>query len=80
MDAIHPYPFLKNLISKLPKLFWPKPKSYGLVISFNEKGKIIQSLQDPKGEYLKEITSVIEHEGYLYMGSLHGDRIGKYKL
>ncbi|MCB1193351.1 MAG: SMP-30/gluconolactonase/LRE family protein [Leptospiraceae bacterium] len=80
MDAIHPYPFLKNLVSKLPKMFWPKPKPYGLVISFDERGKILQSLQDPSGKHLKEITSAIEHNGYLYLGSLHGNRIGKYKL
>jgi len=27
-----------------------------------------------------EITSVQEHDGYLYLGSLHSDRIGQYKL
>jgi sugar lactone lactonase YvrE len=80
MDNLHPYPFLKAQMSKLPKVFWPKPKPYGLVLALNEQGEITQSLQDPTGKHLKEITSAQEHEGYLYLGSLHNDRIGKYKL
>ncbi|MCK5441688.1 MAG: SMP-30/gluconolactonase/LRE family protein [Maribacter sp.] len=80
MDKLHPFPFLKAQMSKLPKTLWPKPKPYGLVLALNEKGKITQSLHDPTGKYLKEITSAREYGGYLYLGSLHNDRIGKYKL
>jgi len=80
IDKIHPFPFLKAQISKLPKAISPKPKPYGLVLSLNEQGEITQSLHDPTGKYLREITSVREYEGYLYLGSLHNDCIGKYKL
>lgn len=67
-------------MSKLPKALWPKPKPYGLVLALDEQGKIIQSLHEPTGKYLKEITSAREYGGYLYLGSLHNDQIGKYKL
>lgn len=80
IDKLHPYPFLKAQISKLPKALWPKPKPYGLVLALDEKGKIIQSLHEPTGKHLKEITSAREYGGYLYLGSLHNDRIGKYRL
>ena len=80
MDILHPSPFLKAQMSKLPKFLWPKPKPYGMVLALNEKGEIIQSLHDPSGKYLKEITSAREYNGYLYLGSLHNDRIGKYRL
>jgi len=80
VDKLHPFPFLKAQMSKLPKVFWPKPKPYGLILALNEQGEIIQSLHDPSGKYLKEITSAREYGGYLYLGSLHNDRIGKYKL
>jgi sugar lactone lactonase YvrE len=80
VDKLHPFPFLKAQMSKLPKAFWPKPKPYGLVLALNERGKIIQSLHEPTGKHLKEITSVREYGGYLYLGSLHNNRIGKYKL
>ncbi len=79
-DKLHPFPFLKAQLSKLPKALWPKPKPYGLVLALNEQGKVIKSLHDPDGKHLKEITSAREHDGYLYLGSLHNDRIGKYKL
>lgn len=80
MDTIHPYPFLKNLLSKLPPPLWPKPEPYGFVLALDEEGNIIKNLQDPRGKYLWEITSVQEYEGSLYLGSLHNDRIGKYNL
>jgi len=40
----------------------------------------MQSLHEPTGKHLKEITSAREYDGYLYLGSLGNDRIGKYKL
>lgn len=80
MDKIHPIPFLKGQLSKLPRALWPKPKPYGLVLALNEQGDITQSLHDPTGRQLKEITSAKEYGGYLFLGSLHNDRIGKYKL
>ncbi len=80
VDKLHPSPFLKAQMSKLPKAFWPKPKPYGLVLALDEQGKITQSLHEPTGKHLKEITSAREYSGYLYLGSLHNDRIGKYRL
>jgi sugar lactone lactonase YvrE len=80
LDTLHAFPFLKAQMSKLPKALWPKPKPYGLVLALNEQAQITQSLHDPVGEHLKEITSAQEYDGYLYLGSLNNDRIGKYKL
>jgi len=80
MDTLHPFAFLKAQMSKLPKALWPKPKPYGLVLALDEEGNILQSLHEPTGTHLKEITSAREHDGYLYLGSLHNDRIGKYPL
>jgi len=79
-DKLHLSPFLKAQMSKLPKALWPKPKPYGLVLALDEQGEITQSLHDPTGKHLKEVTSAREYGGYLYLGSLHNDRIGKYKL
>jgi sugar lactone lactonase YvrE len=80
MDTLHPSPFLKAQMSKLPKALWPKPKPYGLILALDEGGNIIQSLHEPTGKHLKAITSARENGGYLYIGSLHNDRIGKYRL
>ena len=79
-DKLHPYPARKNLLSKLPPSIWPQPDPYGLVIELDAQGNIIQSLHDPTGEHLTGITSAQEYGDYLYLGSLHNDRIGKYRL
>jgi len=80
VDKLHPYPFLKAQMSKLPKAFWPQAKPYGFVLALDENGKIIQSLHEPTGKHLKEITSAREYGAFLYLGSLHNDRIGKFRL
>ncbi|TGN21055.1 SMP-30/gluconolactonase/LRE family protein [Leptospira idonii] len=80
MDKMHPSAFLKKLTSNLPKFLWPKAEPYGFVLKLDENGNVISTLQDPGGEVLKEITSAIEKDGYLYLGSLYSDRIGKLKL
>ena len=79
-DKLHPFPSRKNLLSKLPRALWPKPNPYGLVLELDVQGNIIQSLHDPTGSHLKEITSAQEYGDYLYLGSVDNDRIGKYKL
>lgn len=80
MDALHPYPSLKNLMARLPKVLWPKPEPYGLVLKLNEQGEIVESLQDPSGEHLYAVTSAQEHQGKLYLGSLYNNRIGVLDL
>lgn len=80
VDKMHPLPWLKNLSAKLPAGFKPRPVEYGLVLQLDESGTIVSSLHDPSGAILKEITSAEEHKGYLYLGSLHNDRIGRIKL
>jgi sugar lactone lactonase YvrE len=79
-DWLSPHPFLKNTLAKLPRAFLPKPQPYGFVIKLDETGRILQSFQDPSGQHLPAITSAFEHEGYLYLGSLSNDFIGKFKL
>lgn len=80
VDALHRQPWLKDLLAKLPDYFLPEPQQYGLVLAMDEKGRIITSLHDTQGNHLQEITSVNPHDGYLYFGSLHNDRIGRLAL
>ncbi|BES69641.1 SMP-30/gluconolactonase/LRE family protein [Marinobacter nanhaiticus D15-8W] len=80
MDRIHPYPWVKEQIAKLPDSLKPPPEEYGLVLALDRDGKIIASLHDPGGAHLQEITSVEPHAGMLYFGSLHNDRIGRLPM
>jgi sugar lactone lactonase YvrE len=79
-DWLAPRPWVKQALSKLPGFMWPKPQPYAFVVQLDETGKIVDSLQDPSGKRLHTVTSAHERDGHLYLGSLHNDRIGKYKL
>jgi len=67
-------------VAKLPDWMRPKAVEYGLVLALDETGAIVASYHDPDGHHLREITSVEEHDGYIYLGSLGNDRIGRLKL
>ena len=79
-DWLSPRPFLKSTLAKLPAFFWPKPQPYAFVVKLDENGQILDSFQDPTGKRLHAVTSAFERDGYLYLGSLYNDRIGKFKL
>ncbi|MDT4792428.1 Strictosidine synthase [compost metagenome] len=79
-DFLHTQPWLKAQIAKLPRMFWPKPVPYGLVLQLNEKGEIVHSLHDTSGAHLRMVTSAKPVGDYLYLGSLDNDRIGKLKI
>lgn len=76
-DVSARHPWMRELMFRLPRAFWPKPDRYGLVVAVDEQGKLLRSLHDPSGDHLRMITSVLPHEGRLYFGSLENDRIGE---
>ncbi|MCB2185330.1 MAG: SMP-30/gluconolactonase/LRE family protein [Deltaproteobacteria bacterium] len=80
VDALHPHPWAKSLLARLPHFLWPQPAPYGLVLALDEGGRVQEGLHDPEGKNLKIITSAREHQGRLYLGSLLGNAIGEYTL
>ncbi|HEV8580127.1 MAG TPA: SMP-30/gluconolactonase/LRE family protein [Thermoanaerobaculia bacterium] len=79
-DRLQPRPWAKRLLAKLPSFAWPKPESYGLVLAYDEQGRLLRSLQDPGGKHVPIITSVQPEGDVLYLGTLTGDWIGRYRL
>ncbi|MEX2113840.1 MAG: SMP-30/gluconolactonase/LRE family protein, partial [Pirellulales bacterium] len=79
-EWLSPRPFAKGVLAKLPRFLWPKPQPYAFVVKLDADGKMVDSLQDPTGQRLFAITSAVERDGHLYLGSLLNDRIGKVKL
>lgn len=68
-------PWLRALSMRLPKALWPVPPAYGHVVAFDESGKVLLDLQDPKGTY-PETTAVTESGDRLYIQSLHAKSLG----
>lgn len=74
IDAVAPYPFMRELTLRLPHALWPVPKAYGHVIAFDESGKVLDDLQDPTGAY-PETTAATELDGKLFIQSLNARSI-----
>ena len=73
--------FRARMAKRVPVDEWLFPNiNTGCVVKFNEKGEILESLWDLKGLNHPMITSMREHKGYLYLGGVSNNRIGRYKL
>lgn len=73
--------FRKSMITNLPADEWLFPNiNTGCVIKFDEEGRVLTSLWDLGGKNHPMITSMREHHGYLYLGGISNNRIGRYKL
>lgn len=73
--------FRKRMAKRVPVDEWLFPNiNTGCVIKFNDKGEVLESLWDLGGVNHPMITSMREHRGYLYLGGIMNNRIGRYKL
>lgn len=80
LDAIHPHAWLKGRIAALPRFLQPEPARYGCVLSFDESGRVIESLQDPGGRWTPNLTAARPSSGVLYLGNLDASWIGRLVL
>ncbi len=80
VDEMHPSPFLKNIVAKLPRSTQPGAIKRGAIIGLNEQGEVIAAYHDPLGEHAYMITSVEQVGNMLYLGSLEAPQIGRLKL
>ena len=73
--------FRRRMAKRLPPDEWMYPNiNVGCVIKITEEGKALEALWDRDGTNHPSITSMREHRGYLYIGGLVNNRIGRYKL
>jgi sugar lactone lactonase YvrE len=77
VDASMPYPWLRKILDRLPRLLQPAPVRHAFALGLNAKGDVVYNLQDPSPQSFAPITSVREHRGMLYLGSLERDAVGR---
>lgn len=71
----------KRMAKRVARDEWLFPNiNTGCVVRFSADGKVLESLWDLGGENHPMVTSMREHKGYLYLGGLYNDRIGRLKL
>jgi ribose transport system permease protein len=73
--------FRRRMAKRVPVDEWLFPNiNTGCVLKFNEAGEVLDVFWDPSGVNHPMITSMREHRGYLYLGGIFNNRIGRYKL
>jgi sugar lactone lactonase YvrE len=80
LDSLHPHPFLKKIVWRLPNFLQPNIKRYAFVLALDTNGKVVQNLQDPSPQCFAQIANVVEHKGMLYFGSIGESAIGRMAL
>ena len=80
LDWVHPRsPAFKRLLARLPLRWIPSParhSEFSFVVAFDGHGTIVHNLQDHTGRY-GGTTSVVRHDGHLYIGSLTESAVGR---
>ncbi len=68
---------IRSILMVIPRTWTPEGKHYGGVAAVHAvEGSIQRIYQDPTGTDISVITGVTEHNGKVYLGSLHNDFIG----
>lgn len=71
----------KRMTRRLPQDDWLFPNiNTGGVVKFDESGTIIETLGDLSGVSHPMVTSMREHKGYLFIGGILNNRIGRYRI
>ena len=73
--------FRRRMAKRVPRDEWLFPNiNTGCVLKFNEKGEVLETMWDLGGQNHPMITSMREHRGYLYLGGIMNNRVGRLKL
>lgn len=75
LDMLSSYPLLRKVMMRLPQIIRPKPQRYGFAVRFSGDGKIIETLQDPAGDYAL-VTGGLDVGSSVIVTSLTEGRLG----
>ena len=65
---------------RLPPFLRPKGERHAFVLGLDLEGNIVANLQDPSRRCYAPITSAREFDGFLYLGSLERDALGRIPI
>jgi sugar lactone lactonase YvrE len=71
--------FLRKAVTRIPERLQPKPKQTVRVQAFDDTGKLVHDV-DVKPEGYHMVTGVREHDGRVWLGSLHEPAIAVVDL
>ena len=70
VDNLSESPFIRKIIQRLPSAIQPKPQRYGFLVRIDEDGNVLETLQDPSGDYALVTGALTGPDGKLYVSSL----------
>lgn len=82
LEFVHASKIAKHIVATFPRLvnIIDGTQKKAMVIKVAVNGTILRRLDDPEGKVMSFLTSAVEHEGNLYLGSLNADFIGKLPI
>ncbi len=73
--------FRRRMAQRIAPDQWLYPNlNIGCVAKFDDQGRILESLWDKGAENHPMITSMREHKGWLYLGGITNNRIGRIRI
>ena len=73
--------FRRRMARRVAADEWLFPNvNVGCVVHFDENGRVLETLWDAGGANHPSITSMREHRGFLYLGGVTNNRIGRIRL
>lgn len=80
LDTFLPHPFVRKIFLRVPEAWLQSPPSSSYVLKLDKSANILLTLQDPKGQFYADLTTVREYSGMLYLGSSTEDAIARISL
>jgi sugar lactone lactonase YvrE len=80
LDKLLPHPFLRKAVWRLPPFLRPAPKRYSFVLGLDTNGRVVANLQDGSSDCYAQIANAVEHDGFLYFGSIGESAIGRHRI
>lgn len=80
LDALAGWPFLRKVVARVVRFWHPVEARQGFVLGIDLEGKVVEQYRHVGAQAFGPITSVREHAGMLYLGSLSDTAIGRVSL
>lgn len=79
VDALSDKPFIRKIVQRLPQFVRPQGQAYGHLIKISENGEVLQSYQDPSGDF-PFVTGALDTSEGVYVSSLTAPAVGVLPL
>lgn len=82
MEFVHKSKVAKHLVATFPRASTLVQGMHrkATVVKVAQNGQVLKRFDDPDGKVISFVTSALEYDGHLYLGSLNADFVGKLPL